>query len=261
MQTTKPTYTTLAEIYDAVMKDVDYDIWADFIDEVIQVHHPDPVTILELACGTASLSLSLEKLGCYDITATDKSEAMTQKAIEKARKQQASIALKQIDFLDISLDQSFDIIVSIFDSINYLQNREEILQMFNQVKKVMDANSLFIFDFTTPKNSIQAIDYLDNEEDTTENGYHFFRKSRYDANQQIHYNTFEINKLADDGATILESFTEEHRQRVYTFKQMQDIVDETDFRMVAAYNEFDLDKATNDSLRITMVLRCPDIQS
>lgn len=83
MQTTKPTYSALAEIYDAVMEDVDYDIWADFIDEVIQVHHPNPVTILELACGTASLSFSLEKLGCYDITATDKSEAMIQKHRKK----------------------------------------------------------------------------------------------------------------------------------------------------------------------------------
>lgn len=261
MQTTKPTYSTLAEIYDAVMEDVDYDIWADFIDEVIQVHHPDPVTILELACGTASLSLSLEKLGCYDITATDKSEAMIQKACEKAREQRASISLEQIDFLDIQIDQSFDIIVSTFDSINYLHTKEKIQQMLHQVKNVMNKNSLFIFDFTTPKNSIQAIDYLDNEEDITENGYHFFRKSRYDANRQIHYNTFEISKLADNGETVLESFTEEHRQRVYTFKQMQDIVYETDFRIVAAYSEFDLDKATNNSLRITMVLRCPDIQS
>ena len=260
MQTTaKPEYSTLAEIYDAVMEDVDYDVWADFIDEVIQVHHPRPKKVLELACGTASLSLSLDKLGCYDITATDKSEAMINKAEEKLQRQNASINLQQMDFLDIHLDKTFDIIVSIFDSVNYLHSKTEIQQMLAELKRVMNGNSLFIYDFTTPKNSIQAIEYLDNEEEITQNNYHFFRKSRYDAEQQIHYNTFEINRLADDGKTVLERFTEEHTQSIYSLNQMQEIIGETDFKIVAQYSEFDLDKATDDSLRITMVLQCPDI--
>ena len=261
MPTTTPTYSALAEIYDAVMEDVDYDVWADFIDEVIQVHHPDPVSILELACGTASLSLSLEELGCYNISATDKSAAMIDKAREKALRQQADLTLWQMDFLDITAGRTFDIIVSVFDSVNYLHDEIEVKQMLREVQNVMDAQSLFIFDFTTPKNSIQAIDYLDNEEETTKNGYHFSRRSRYDENQQIHYNTFEIDRLAGDQETVLESFTEEHRQRAYTYKQMQEIIAHTPFETVAAYSEFDLDKATDESLRITMVLRCPYIPS
>ena len=79
----EPEYSKLAEIYDILMENVDYDVWADFIDEVIQVHHPDPGKILELACGTGSLSLSLDKLGVYDIVATDKSRPMVQKAQSK----------------------------------------------------------------------------------------------------------------------------------------------------------------------------------
>lgn len=261
MSIAKPTYSALAEIYDAVMDEVDYDVWADFIDEIIQVHHPRPRSILELACGTGSLSLSLEKIGCYEISATDKSAAMIEKARVKALQRQADIHLWQMDFLDIQVFRTFDIIVSVFDSVNYLHSDNEIRRMLHQVKKVMNKNSLFIFDFTTPKNSIQAIDYLDNEEKNTPNGYHFFRKSRYDENKQIHYNTFEINRLASDGETVLDSFTEEHRQRTYTFNQMQDIIAATPFRAVAAYSEFDLDKASDDSLRITMVLQCPDIPS
>lgn len=260
MQTiTQPEYSTLAEIYDALMKDVDYDVWADFIDEVIQVHHPNPKTVLELACGTGSLSFSLAKIGCYKLTATDKSAAMINKAKEKAGRENIAVKLQQMDFLNINLQQTYDIVVSIFDSVNYLHTKAEIKRMLAELKKIMDKNSLFIFDFTTPKNSIQAIEYLDNEEEITKNNYHFFRESRYDAKQQIHYNIFNINKLADDGETVLERFTEEHRQRIYSLKQMQEIICETDFRVVAQYSEFDLDKATSDSLRITMVLQCPDI--
>ena len=50
-------YTHLAKVYDEVMKDIDYEDWADFIDEIIQNHNDEAKTILELACGTGSLAI------------------------------------------------------------------------------------------------------------------------------------------------------------------------------------------------------------
>ena len=258
--TEQPEYSTLAEIYDHIMENVDYDVWADFIDEIIQVHHPDPQSILELACGTGSLALSLEELMCYNIVGTDKSPAMVSKARSKNEQLKGSVQFLEMDFLDISLDRKFDAVVSIFDSINYLHKSRSIKKLLSEVKKVMDSNSLFIFDFTTPKNSIQAIDYLDNEEGTTSNNYHFYRKSRYDEEQQIHYNNFEIEKLAEDNHTVIERHFEQHKQRIYTLSQMMNIIEETDYEIVAKYDAFDLIDATDNSLRITMVLRCPTIQ-
>lgn len=255
----KPDYTSLAEIYDTVMEDVDYEVWADFIDEIIQVHHPKPETVLELACGTGSLAFALNRYGCYDIMGTDKSQAMVEKARAKATEKKTDIEFKQMDFLNIELDKTFDIIVSIFDSVNYLHTPADIKKLLEQTKKLMARNSLFIFDFTTPKNSRQAIKYLDNEEGITSDNYKFFRKSKYDEKQQIHYNIFEIEKLADDHQKVVARYTEEHQQRTYSLTQMQQIVGETDFEIVANYSEFDLDEATPESLRITMVLRCPNM--
>lgn len=256
----QPEYSKLAEIYDHIMQSVDYEVWADFIDEIIQVHHPDPRSILELACGTGSLALSLAELMCYDIVGTDKSPAMIAKARSKNEQLGASVTFREMDFLDINLDQKFDVVVSIFDSINYLHKSRSIKRLLTEVRKVLDRNSLFIFDFTTPKNSIQAIDYLDNEEGTTPNNYHFFRKSRYDAEQQIHYNDFEIEKLSGDHKSVQQRYFEQHRQRIYTLKQMLKIIADTDYEIVARYDAFDLVEATENSLRITMVLRCPTIQ-
>lgn len=257
----KPDYTTLAEIYDTVMEDVDYEVWADFIDEIIQVHHPDPQTVLELACGTGSLAFALHRYGCYDIMGTDKSQAMVEKARAKAKNKKVNIQFEQMDFLNIGLDETFDIIVSIFDSVNYLHDPADIKKLLQQTKKLMDPHSLFIFDFTTPKNSRQAIQYLDNEEGITPDNYKFFRKSKYDEKQQIHYNIFEIEKLTEDRRKVIARYTEEHQQRTYSLTQMQQIVGETDFEIVANYSEFDLDEATPESLRITMVLRCPNTPS
>lgn len=255
-----PEYSMLARIYDSIMDDVDYESWADFIDEVIQTHHPGAAGILELACGTGSIALSLDELMCYDIVATDKSHEMIDIARKKARKITSRVEFKVMDFLDIDLDRKFDIVLSTFDSINYLEDSGEIVQLLEEVKKALSRESFFIFDFTTPKNSMQAIEYLNNEEGYAPGNFRFFRKSRYDAQQRIHYNEFDIEKLDRDNELVLEKYHEIHEQRIYTLQEMLDIIGETDYTLVAKYDGFDLVDADESSLRITMVLQCPTIQ-
>ncbi len=103
----KPAYTSLAEIYDTVMQDVDYEVWADFIDEIIQVHHPNPETVLELACGTGSLAFALNRYGCYKLMGTDKSAEMIAKADKKhPAKMPISHSGKWISLISISIKNS-----------------------------------------------------------------------------------------------------------------------------------------------------------
>ncbi|MGD8428646.1 MAG: class I SAM-dependent methyltransferase [Balneolaceae bacterium] len=250
----------MADIYDIVMEDVNYELWADFIDAIILKHHPNPKTILELACGTGSLSLFLDELECYDIVATDKSPQMITKARIKNEKMRCNVSFDVMDFLDINIDRKFDIVVSVFDSVNYLQTPEEVLKFLKGVKRVLKPDSLLIFDFTTPKNSIQAIEYLNNEEGYSDDNYRFFRKSFYDPEQQIHENEFRIEKLADDRETVLEQFRERHIQKIYTLQQMLDIINQTAYNIRAKYNGFEFEEADEQSLRITMVLQCPNVQ-
>lgn len=255
-------YTKLADIYDAVMSDVNYEHWADFIDALILHHHPDPETVLELACGTGSLALSLDELGYYKITGTDKSAQMIAQARKKNKASlQYDVEFSVMDFLNVTLEQKFDIVFSVFDSINYLQSPKQIQRFLQEAKKVLKPDSLLIFDFTTPKNSIQAISYLNNEEGYTEDNHRFFRKSSYDAKHHIHKNEFRIEKLAEDQETVVKQYREVHRQKIYTLRQMLDIIDKTAYNVVAKYSDFDFKEADENSLRITMVLQCPSIPS
>lgn len=257
----KPPYSVLANIYDAVMHDVDYEVWADFIDEIIQTYRSGATSVLELACGTGSLSLSLDELGYYRIIATDISPEMIEKARRKANQQSASVSFKTMDFLNIDLERTFDVVFSTFDSINYLHHPEQIHLLLDEVKKVLDPESIFIFDFTTPRNSIKSIRHLNNEEGYTEDNFRFFRKSRYDAENQIHYNEFRIDKLDDREESVIDRYYERHEQKIYTLQEMNEIISETDYEVLARYDGFDFKSANKKSLRITMVLRCPTVQS
>lgn len=251
----KPTYSVLADIYDIVMSDVDYETWADYIDEIILMHQPTARSILELACGTGTIALSLEELDCYKITATDGSPDMIRIAREKSADVNSSIDFRTMNFLDLSFEESFDVVYMVFDSINYLHSKEDILLLHEQVKSILNPGGIFIYDFTTPRNSRKAIHFLDNESKKINGGYRYYRRSSFNAKKRIHTNRFHIEKLDESTGDILEKFEEQHQQKIYTLEEIKSIIKETDFTVIQAYDGFELKPAHRKSLRITMVLQ------
>ena len=248
-------YSVLAEIYDAVMKDVDYEAWTDLIDELIMLHHHEARDLLELACGTGTMALSMNEIGYYNITATDLSPEMIKKARQKAAQADSNIHFQTLDFLNIDLDRTFDAVFMVFDSLNYLHSKEEILTLHEQVYNVLKPGGIFIYDFTTPRNSKKAIRYLNDEQDTVNNQYTYHRSSRYDEKKRIHTNTFEIEKYNKNKGAAPSIFREEHQQKIYTMNEIMPIIEESPFRLLKAYDSFDMKPAHKRSLRITLVLR------
>lgn len=248
-------YTTLAEIYDSVMRDVDYETWADFIDEIIMHHHPEARDLLELACGTGTMALSLEELGFFNITATDGAPDMVKAAQKKGNIVSSEVDFQVVDFLDIRLDKTFDVVFMVFDSVNYLHNSTEIQQLFRQVSKVLKSNGIFIFDFTTPRNSRQAIKVLNNNSKRVNAFTRFHRESTYNAKERVHTNRFHIERRDADGNGKREMIEEIHQQKIYTIDEMTEITEKSDFTLLEAYDGFELKPAHDKSLRITMVLQ------
>lgn len=248
-------YSSLAEIYDSVMQDVDYETWADYIDEIIMHHHPEARDLLELACGTGTMALSLEELGFFRITATDGAPEMIKAAQNKAAKVHSEVKFQVVDFLDIRLERTFDVVFMVFDSINYLHTKEEIEQLFRQVSSVLKSDGLFIFDFTTPRNSRQAIKVLNNHSRRVDAFTRFHRESRYNAKMRIHTNRFHIEKTDPNNRRKREMIEETHRQKIYTLEEIREITENSDFSVLQAYDGFELKPAHEKSLRITMVLQ------
>ncbi len=247
-------YTHLAPVYDDVMKDVDYEIWADFIDDIIATHFEEAQTLLELGCGTGTLSLLMEEFDLYDITATDISNEMLDVARFKADFKNSKIRFQQVDFTDIRLDETFDVVVLVFDGINYLTEEAGILRVLEQVKSVMYEESIFILDFATDTNSRKHADLM-NDEGITADHWRFVRVSRFLHAEKLHYNDFTLEKLSEDNVHVLQRYREVHVQRVYGFSEMKELIAKSGLRILNAYSGFDLDQANENSDRITLVLQ------
>ncbi len=146
-----PDYDSIASVYDNINAEIDYSAWADFIEGCFDKFLPQkPELVLDLACGTGSMTFELHKRG-YDMIGADRSEDMLTQALDKAYDREISdiLFLKQ-DMRTFELYGTVGAVVSCLDSINYLTEDGDLEKCFKNVHNYLDPDGLFIFDVNTP---------------------------------------------------------------------------------------------------------------
>ena len=66
-------YTSFAEVYDTFMDNVPYEEWADYLEDRLKEYGVKDGLVLELGCGTGSMTELLAEKG-YDMIGVDNSE-------------------------------------------------------------------------------------------------------------------------------------------------------------------------------------------
>ena len=74
-------YTSFAEVYDTFMDNVPYEEWADYLEDRLKEYGVKDGLVLELGCGTGSMTELLAEKG-YDMIGVDNSEDMLEIAME-----------------------------------------------------------------------------------------------------------------------------------------------------------------------------------
>lgn len=144
-------YETLAGAYDGLTTDVDYAAVLQFFETVLQRAGHSPKTVLDLACGTGSMSVLLAERG-YRVTGADISEEMLTAAAQKA----AAMAENPPFFIcqpmqRLTLPEPVEAIVCLLDSLNYLTEPEDCRKTFHRVWRALRPGGMFFFDINTPQ--------------------------------------------------------------------------------------------------------------
>ncbi|MFQ5569046.1 MAG: class I SAM-dependent DNA methyltransferase [Rhodothermales bacterium] len=241
-------YSVLAAGYDVVMVHVDYDGWAEYVHGHVQEHHPEPKSILELGCGTGSLALALQPKGPYQYTATDGSPDMIRIARCKAERAGIPIAFGVADFSAFRVVEPVDVVVLLYDGLNYLLEFDRVEALLRRAYDALRPGGLFLFDQSTPRNSLNNADYFEDAGQAP--NFTYERRSRYDHEARLHTTMFD---LTVGGVR----FHERHVQRAYELGELRGLIQTTSFEERAAYEDFSTLPATADSERIHWVLRRP----
>lgn len=243
-------YEFLAGCYDELTTDVGYARWADYLEKHF-AHSPIPVrTVLDLACGTGSLTRELALRG-YEMIGADRSEDMLAQAAEKCRglPGEPPIFLHQpMEALD--LYGTIDACVCCLDSVNYVTRPKLLARAFRRVHLFLMPGGLFLFDVNTP-DKLRAMDgqvFLDETEDT----YCVWR-AEYAPRRRVCTYFMDIFRLSGEGLWVRGE--EIHEEYAYEPEELEEMLRAAGFRDVRRYGDRKLRRPAPGEERIFFVAR------
>ena len=140
-------YDILAKVYDR-LQDVDYEAFADYYEAVFRRFGCKPELVLDLGCGTGSVTLPLARRG-YDMIGLDSSVDMLEAAMEKARDEGRDILFLNQDMTAFELYGTVGAMVCALDGVNYLTGDGQVEEMLSLLHCYLDPGGLLIFDINT----------------------------------------------------------------------------------------------------------------
>lgn len=224
-------YDFLAGCYDEFTTDVGYSAWADYIEAHFRRRGLPGKTVLDLACGTGSLTRELAQRG-YEMIGVDLSPEMLAEAAEKNQDVDGIPPIFLCQSMDkLDLYGTIDACVCCLDSVNYVTDPKKLQKAFERVYLFLMPGGLFLFDINTPE-KLQGLDgqvFLDE----TEGAYCVWR-AEYSKRSRICSYFMDIFRL-DEESGLWERGEELHRERSYEPQELVEYLTQAGFQDIRQF--------------------------
>ena len=202
-------YTSFARVYDTFMDNVPYKEWADYLGKILKEYGIDDGLVLDLGCGTGSMTEMLASSG-YDMIGVDNAEEMLEIAMEKKVESGHDILYLLQDMREFELYGTVRAVISACDSVNYITDDEDLTEVFRLVNNYLDPEGLFVFDFNTEYKYREILGEQTIAEDREECS--FIWDNYYDEDERI--NEYELTLFVRDEEQpqLYRKYQEEHFQ-------------------------------------------------
>jgi SAM-dependent methyltransferase len=241
-------YHNLADSYDSLTLDVDYDAVVGFYETILDREGVLPRTAADLACGTGSVALRLAQKG-LQVTAVDMSEEMLCVAAQKAECLDNRPVFICQKLQQLHLPRGVDLAVCALDSMDYIIDPEDCKLAIAKVYKALNPGGIFIFDVNTPA-KLKAMDgqvFLDENEDT-------FCVWRGEFDEQTNICSYGMDLFQRKGNLWQRSF-EEHQEYAYREAQLVSYLKNAGFNGIEVFGDRRLEAPSEQDQRIYLKAR------
>ena len=242
-------YTGFAEVYDIFQDNVPYEEWCGYVTGLLKEYQVTDGLVLDLGCGTGSLTELMARSG-YDMIGIDNSGEMLQIAMNKRNASGLDILYLLQDMRGFELYGTVRAVISICDSMNYMMEYEELVEVFRLVNNYLDPKGVFIFDLNTEYKYRELLADNTFAEDREESS--FIWNNFYDEEDKV--NEYDLTLFVKEGE-LYRKFEETHYQRAYGLDQIQQAIRDGGMEFVAAYDACTRNPVQQDSERIYVIAR------
>lgn len=242
-------YRSFAQVYDLFMDNVDYPAWCDYLAGLLGEYGVQDGLVLELGCGTGSMTELLAEKG-YDMIGADNAPDMLEIAMEKREQSGQDILYLLQDMREFELYGTVRAVVSVCDSMNYLLEEEELFQVFRLVNNYLDPGGVFIFDLNTPYKYRQIGE--DTIAENREEGSFIWEN---DFDEETGINEYDLTLYIREDEELYRRYEEIHYQRAYEISRVIQLLEEAGLQFEAVYEAFSREKPNEESERVYLIAR------
>lgn len=245
-------FDAVAQYYDHLMRTVPYRAWVDYVEEILERWRARPRRVLDLACGTGKVGSEMIRRG-YEVIGADLSEPM----VRACARQDPPLAAVVSDASKLALAaESFDAIVCLYDSLNYILDLETFAAAMAEGHRVLRSGGLFIFDL----NTIRALStqMFTQASMTGSDPLHYDWHAFWEPKTRICRVEMWYEYRCDPGGSPggqKHEFSETHYQRAYTSREVIGALEGAGFRKHKAYHAYRFSPVTPWSDRAYYVAR------
>ncbi|MDO4453989.1 MAG: class I SAM-dependent methyltransferase [Eubacteriales bacterium] len=243
-------YTSFARVYDTFMDNVPYEEWSRYVTALLREYGIEDGIILELGCGTGSMTERLADAG-YDMIGIDQSEEMLEIAMEKKAESGHDILYLQQDMREFELYGTVRAIVSICDSMNYLMEEDDLLSVFKLVNNYLDPKGIFIFDLNTIYKYEELLGDATIAENREESS--FIWENTYYEEDRV--NEYDLTLFIREEDGKYQKYEETHYQKAYDLDTVKRLIEKAGMEYIACYEAFTRQQPKKESERVYVIAR------
>jgi SAM-dependent methyltransferase len=256
-------YAQFAYQYDRLMSDMPYPSWLSFLRQCWDHYNVNPHTLVDLGCGTGSLSLPLAQSG-IQVTGIDISTDMLAVAHDKSEDLRrlsrfvkgGSVQWIEQDMREWALPNTVDCVISFCDCLNYLTEEEDVQQALERTFAGLTSGGLFIFDVHAPRQLVgyaESQPFIMDEPDIA-----YIWTCEYDeARMEIEHHLSIFDRQSVKGTELYRRIEETHIQRAYTQHWIEAQLKACGFELLSVSADFTFDSPVEQSERLFFVARHP----
>lgn len=238
-------YNYFALHYDELTENVDYKVRSDYISGFFNKSGiPENASLLDLACGTGTMSLLFKEKG-YRVIGIDLSSEMLSAADNKAN---GTIPFIKAEMQNFSLTEPVDACVCCLDSINHLSSLKEAEKTFECVYNALNENGIFVFDVNTVHKHRNIL---------ADNSFIFDEENYFLSWDNERIDDYSIRIMLDffvyNGKNY-DRYSEEFVETAFETEALSAAL-EPYFEILGIYDDLSLDKPKTDSKRLYFVCK------
>ncbi len=213
------------------------------MEKVLALVKPDGKAVLDLCCGPGRCAVDLARRG-FNVTGVDRTKFLLNMARARADKSGAGVEWIQTDMRDFVRPESYDLVISMFTSFGYFDDKNEDLEVLRNVFTSLKHGGACLIEMMGKE--ILARIFQPTRSDVLPDGTKIIGRSEiFDGWTRVRNEWIMIkNERA-------KSFTFHHT--IYSGQELRDRMEQAGFVDVKLYGNLDGDEYGVDSERLVIV--------